>query len=62
LLPIVMLPTALPLVLAAVSATIPLIAQSDMNNSIAMWIQLMAVLDAVYFTLAVLLFDFVVEE
>ncbi len=62
LLPIVMLPTALPLVLAAVSATIPLIAQSDVNNSIAMWIQLMAVLDAVYFTLAVLLFDFVVEE
>ncbi|MFZ4827733.1 MAG: heme exporter protein CcmB [Phototrophicaceae bacterium] len=62
LLPIVMLPTALPLILAAVSATIPLIAQSDTNNVGATWIQLMVVLDGVYFGLAVLLFDFVVEE
>lgn len=62
LLPIVMLPTALPLILAAVSATIPVIAQSDTNTSSMMWLQLMAVLDGVYFTLAIFLFDFVVEE
>jgi heme exporter protein B len=61
LLPIVMLPVALPLLLAAVSATSRIIDGDAVADWIG-WLQLVAVLDVIYFALCFLLFEYVVEE
>ncbi len=61
LLPIVMLPVAMPLLLAAVSATTR-IANGEEMATWAGWLQLVGTLDLVYFILCYLLFDYVVEE
>ncbi|MEL6268526.1 MAG: heme exporter protein CcmB [Chloroflexota bacterium] len=61
LLPIVMLPVALPLLLAAVSATTRII-NNEPSAEWAGWLQLIGVIDTLYFALCYLLFDYVVEE
>lgn len=61
LLPIVMLPVALPLLLAAVSATSRIVDGDVLADWIG-WLQLVAVLDVIYFALCFLLFEYVVEE
>ena len=61
LLPIVMLPVALPLLLLAVNATDRIVAGAPVSEWIG-WLQLVGVLDMVYLALCYLLFDFIVEE
>ncbi len=61
LLPIVMLPVALPLLLAAVSATSRIVDGEPTAEWIG-WLQLMGALDVIYFALCFLLFEYVVEE
>ncbi len=59
LLPIIMLPVALPLLLAAVRATGGLLSETD---GWAGWMQLVAVLDVIYVAVCFLLFEYVVED
>lgn len=61
LLPIIMLPVALPLLLAVVSATTRIINNADAAEWLG-WLQLVGVLDVIYFALCFALFDYVVEE
>lgn len=61
LLPIVMLPVALPLLLIVVTATSRIIGEAERGDWVP-WLQLVGVLDVIYFTVCYLLFDFVVEE
>jgi heme exporter protein B len=61
LLPIVMLPMALPIVVAAVKATAALLAQSAFGAWSA-WLTLLVVIAVIYFAASYLMFDFVVEE
>ncbi len=61
LLPIVMLPVALPLLLAAVNATTPIINEAPPADWVG-WVQLVGALDVIYLALCYLLFDFVIEE
>lgn len=60
LLPIVMLPVALPLVLAAVRASTAVLNNMPVEDWIA-WPQILAVIDIVYLTLCFLLFEYVIE-
>lgn len=61
LLPIVMLPVALPVLLAAVTASTGILDGQDIGEWLP-WVQLLAFIDVVYATLCYLMFDFVVEE
>jgi heme exporter protein B len=61
LLPIVLLPIALPVLLAAVRATTYLLNGAPEAEWIT-WVQILVVLDVIYLTLCVLLFEYVVEE
>lgn len=61
LLPIVLLPIALPVLLAAVRATTNILSGTPQEEWIA-WPQILVVLDVIYLTLCVLLFEYVVEE
>jgi heme exporter protein B len=61
LLPIVLLPIALPVLFSAVRATTNILAGNPQEEWIA-WVQILAVLDVIYLTLCVLLFEYVVEE
>lgn len=60
LLPIVMLPMALPVLIAAVRASTSLLNQAPVEDWIA-WPQIMAVVDLIFLTLCFLLFEYVVE-
>ncbi len=61
LLPIVMLPVVLPLLLAAVKASSGILAANPQDDWVQ-WVQIVAVLDVIYLTICVLLFEYVVEE
>lgn len=61
LLPIVMLPVALPLLLLAVNAISRIVGDASMSEWMG-WIQIIAVLDVIYFALCYLLFDYVIED
>jgi heme exporter protein B len=60
LLPIVMLPMALPVLIAAVRASTALLNDAPLEDWIA-WPQIMAVVDLIYLTLCFLLFEYVIE-
>jgi heme exporter protein B len=61
LLPIVMMPVALPLLLAAVRATTGILNDAPQESWLA-WTQILAVLDVIFMTVCFLLFEFVIEE
>lgn len=61
LLPIAMMPIALPLLLVAVRACTGIVSQAPQESWIA-WVQILAVLDIVFLTMCILLFENVVEE
>jgi heme exporter protein B len=61
LLPIVMLPLALPVVIASVKACVGILTASSINDWIA-WPQLLLVIDIIYFVVCYLLFEYVIEE
>ncbi|MFQ3535243.1 MAG: heme exporter protein CcmB [Aggregatilineales bacterium] len=60
LLPVVMLPLALPVVLTAVRATTGILSAQPSGDWLA-WLQLLAFVDAVYFAACFIMFEFVVE-
>lgn len=61
LLPIVMMPMALPLLLAAVRATNDILAGAPAEQWLP-WIQMLAAVDVIYLALCLLTFSYVVEE
>lgn len=61
LLPIVMMPLALPLLLAAVKASTNLLTNSATEDWVA-WVQILAMVDVVYLVMCYLLFEYVIEE
>ncbi|MCI0348845.1 MAG: heme exporter protein CcmB, partial [Acidobacteriales bacterium] len=61
LLPIVMMPVALPLLLSAVRATTGILNDAPQDSWLA-WTQILAVLDVIFMTVCFLLFEFVIEE
>ena len=61
LLPIVMMPVALPLLLVAVRATTGILNNSPQETWMS-WLQILAVLDVLFMTTCFLLFEFVIEE
>lgn len=61
LMPIVMLPIALPVLLSAVRAVTNILNENPMADWIA-WIQILVVVDIVYLVLCFLLFEYVIEE
>lgn len=61
LLPIVMLPVALPLLLLAVTAIGRIVGDAPVSEWMG-WVQVIAVLDIIYFGLCYLLFEYVVED
>ena len=61
LLPIVMMPLALPVLLAAVKASTGILNRAPMADWMP-WLQILAVINVVYLTLCYLLFDYVIEE
>jgi len=61
LLPIVMLPIALPVLLSAVRASTNVLNNNPMDDWIA-WVQILLVVDIVYMVMCFLLFEYVIEE
>ncbi|MBE2184683.1 MAG: heme exporter protein CcmB [Anaerolineae bacterium] len=61
LLPIVMLPLAVPLLLAAVRGTTYILSEAAQGEWLP-WLSILAVLDIIYLVLGIILFEFVVEE
>ncbi|MEO8607297.1 MAG: heme exporter protein CcmB [Chloroflexota bacterium] len=61
LLPIVMLPIALPVLLSAVRASTNVLNNTPMDDWIA-WAQILLVVDIVYMVMCFLLFEYVIEE
>jgi heme exporter protein B len=61
LLPIAMLPIALPLLLSAVKATTSILNNAAQDTWIA-WVQFLLVIDLVYFAVCYLTFEYVIEE
>ena len=61
LLPIVMMPVALPILLAAVRASTGIINNAPQETWLA-WVGILAALDAIFLTMCFLLFEYVVEE
>lgn len=61
LLPIVMMPVALPLVLAAVRASTGILTGAPVEDWAA-WPQILLVVNIIYLTMCLLLFDYVIEE
>ncbi len=61
LLPIVMLPVALPVLLSAVRASTAILSDAPIADWIA-WPQLLIVIDVIYLTLCFLLFEYVIES
>lgn len=61
LLPIVMMPIALPVLLAAVRASAGILSETPMDDWIG-WMQILVLVDVVFLAMCLLLFEFVVEE
>ncbi len=61
LLPIVMMPIALPVLMAAVRASTGILNDAPPDDWMA-WPQILAVINVIYLTLCYLLFDYVIEE
>jgi heme exporter protein B len=61
LLPLVMLPIALPVLLCAVRATTGALRAAPTADWMV-WIQILAVIDVIYFALSFILYDYIVEE
>ena len=61
MLPILFLPTAVPVVVSAVKATGPVLAGMPWEE-IMTWLQIMAAFDIIYLVVATLVFEFVIEE
>jgi heme exporter protein B len=61
LLPILMMPVALPVILAAVRASTGILNDSPPEDWMA-WTQILAVVDFIYLVLCYLLFEYVIEE
>jgi heme exporter protein B len=61
LLPIVMLPVALPVLLASVRASTNILTNAPIDDWIA-WPQILIVVDVIYLILCFLLFEFVIED
>jgi heme exporter protein B len=61
LLPLLMLPVALPVLLCAVRATTGVLRDAPAADW-QVWIQILAVVDVIYFALSLVLYDFIVEE
>jgi len=61
MLPILFLPVVVPVIVAAVKATAPVLAGKPWDD-ILMWLQIMIAFDIIYLVVATLVFEFVVEE
>ncbi len=61
LLPVIMLPMALPMIIAAVNATTGILNDAPAAQWQS-WLNIIAAIDLIYFALSVMLFGFVVEE
>ena len=61
MLPILFLPVAVPVIIAAVKATALVLAGSSWGD-MATWLQIMIAFDVIYLVVATLVFEFVVEE
>jgi heme exporter protein B len=62
LLPLLLLPLAVPVVIAAAAATEPLLTSPLDSSDIGKWLAVLALYDAVFGLLAYALFDFLMEE
>ena len=61
MLPILFLPIAVPVIVAAVKATALVLAGSPWGDMLT-WLQIMIAFDIIYLVVATLVFEFVVEE
>ena len=61
MLPILFLPVAVPVIVAAVKATAPVLAGRPWPDMLT-WLQIIIVFDIIYLVIATLVFEFVVEE
>lgn len=61
LLPIIMLPVALPVLLAVVRASTGILNDAPQESWLG-WVQILAVVDVIYLVLCFLLFEYVIEE
>lgn len=61
LLPIALLPVALPLILAAVRASTGILNQAPVSDWIG-WLQILGIVDVIYLVLCYLMFAYVIEE
>lgn len=61
MLPILFLPVVVPVIIAAVKATGPVLAGKGWEDML-IWLQIMIAFDIIYLVLATLLFEFVIEE
>ena len=61
MLPILFLPAVVPVIIAAVKATAPVLAGKAWSD-IIIWLQIMTAFDIIYLVVATLVFEFVVEE
>jgi heme exporter protein B len=61
MLPILFLPIVAPIIVAAVKATIPVLAGEPWGDMLT-WLQIMIAFDIIYLIVATLVFEFVVEE
>ncbi len=61
MLPVLFLPVVVPVIIAAVKATGPVLTGSPWSE-ISTWLQIMVVFDIIYLVVATLVFDFVIEE
>ncbi|HLF01902.1 MAG TPA: heme exporter protein CcmB [Anaerolineales bacterium] len=61
LLPILLFPVTIPVVIAAVKATSGILLQSEWNE-IGIWINLLLVYDVIFIAVAVMVFEYLVEE
>jgi len=61
LLPIALLPVALPLILAAVRASTGILNEAPISDWIG-WLQILAIVDIIYLVLCYLMFAYVIEE
>jgi heme exporter protein B len=61
MLPILFLPVVVPVIVAAVKATVPVLAGKPWGDMLT-WLQIMIAFDIIYLVVATLVFEFVVEE
>jgi len=61
MLPIFFLPIVLPVIVAAVKATVPVLAGKPWGDTL-IWLQIIIAFDIIYLVVATLVFEFVVEE